>query len=100
MQKSLVKFAAYTIMILGILFAAALVVGAITLFILFPDGNMTKIVLVAIGMVILAVIVGIIGFAIFESLNETTKIEESELAPKPMPEPFKPPKDLTGTKKE
>jgi len=99
MQKSLVKFAAYTIMILGILFAAALVVGAITLFILFPDGNMTKVVLVAIGMVILAVIVGIIGYAIFESLNETTKIED-EIAPKPMPEPFKPPKDLTGTKKE
>ena len=76
MQKSLVKFAAYSIMILGILFAALLIIGAIVLFIVFPEGNMTKLSLVAAGLVVLAIIIGIIGFAIFEALNETTKIEE------------------------
>jgi len=75
-QKSLVKFAAYSIMILGILFAALLIIGAIVLFIVFPEGNMTKLSLVAAGLVVLAIIIGIIGFAIFEALNETTKIEE------------------------
>lgn len=76
MQKSLVKFAAYVIMILGILFAALLIIGAIVLFIVFPEGNMTKLSLVAAGLVVLAIIIGIIGFAIFEALSETTKIEE------------------------
>lgn len=63
-------------MILGILFAALLIIGAIVLFIVFPEGNMTKLSLVAAGLVVLAIIIGIIGFAIFEALNETTKIEE------------------------
>ena len=76
MQKPLVKFAAYVIIILGILLAAANIIGAIVLFIVFPEGNMTKLSLVAAGLVILGIILGIVGYAIFEALMETTRIEE------------------------
>jgi len=92
MKKWLAKSAAYILLIFGILLVLACLIGAIAPFLYIDQLNPTKAWLVAIGCIVLAAIIGIITFAVFELLVEAGDNDGDFNPPKPLQEsPPEPP---------
>jgi len=81
LKRILLKFAAYIILGAGIVFILACILGSIAVFIVYPDANNLKVVLVAVGLVVLAGIAGIVTFALFEVIVDDTNFNfKSQIA--------------------
>ena len=82
MRKWLAKSAAYIILIFGILLVIAALLGAIAPFLYISQLNPTRAWLVAIGCIVLAAIIGIVTFALFEVLIGADENNDDTYPPK------------------
>lgn len=83
MKTLLLKLAAYFTLLFGILLGVVAILGAIALFVSYPEANNIKVTLVAIGLIVFAVVIGLIGFAFFETFMDNVEEKEREGNPDP-----------------
>lgn len=76
MKNNLIKIGAYLILIFGSIIALGLILTALITIVLFPEANLTKKILVAGGMVIVAAIIFMISLGLFEFMIEIIEIEQ------------------------
>jgi len=75
MKKTLIKICAFLSLLIGVLVSLLLIAGAVLTFIFFPEGNLQKKVFFSGGLLIFAIVIGLIGVAVFESLLGLIKLE-------------------------
>lgn len=76
MRSAFIKFGAYLILILGILFSLVFIAGAGYVFVFYPEAIAQKRALVGTGILIGGIIILILAVAVFESMLELTRIEQ------------------------
>ena len=79
MKNGVVKFGAFTILIVGIAAALILAAVAVTLLVTNPEAPLQKKLYVSIGLFILAVIISVICISAYDSMIETTRVEQELL---------------------
>ena len=64
------KFAAYIILIVGIIFTLVCLVSGIAMFFYFPDAIEGKVIISAIVLIVVSVIIAIVTYVLFDVLRE------------------------------
>lgn len=75
-KKPIIKSGAYIILVIGILLILALFLGALLLFVTYPEATFAKKMIVLGGLLIVGAGIILITLSLFESMTEVVKLED------------------------